>query len=136
MAESSTPSISRAAGRVSASEGARAFAALLSRLERLAGALADPSSAAGRSEGWRDAAAVRPLVCDAVAQLRTAGATPDEVVTRLRAMVAGLTPPALPPEEAAARVAAIVTWCEEAYPRRREQSASAERTGTNHAPPG
>lgn len=91
----------------------RAFAALLSSLERLADALAAPVGTRQR----RSTAELKPLVCGLVASLRAAGATPDEVVARLTAFVADGTPGGVPPRQTRARVAAVVRWCEEVHPR-------------------
>lgn len=107
MPETTAPS-RHLAPQASAHEGERALAALLSTLERLAGALADPRKGRRR----RHEAELRPLVCDLVAHLRAAGATPDEVVARLTAVVAASTPPGLPPRQARALGAAVVRWCE------------------------
>jgi hypothetical protein len=100
--------------RVPAPQPARAsaehaFAHVIGLLERLADVLADPAA------DPREGSEFEAVVCSVIAYLRATGASNAEVSARLTHLVQGAAAGSgRPPHETAARVAAVVAWCERA----------------------
>ena len=86
----------------------RAFACVVALLERLAEVLAAPVDPLASDA----VAEFEAVLCDCIAHLRARGATRDEITSRLTSVVHGVSAGYLSERDTAARVAAVIAWCE------------------------